>query len=61
MAYAEPLGIWLAKKSCKNKKFYGTARLASNAAALLAIGKGYVLRPYKCRFCAGYHLTSQKS
>lgn len=46
-------------RGCRSKKTYPTEHAAKIAAKRHLAKWGLELRPYKCRFCHGWHLTKQ--
>lgn len=46
-------------RGCASKRTYATRHRAECAARFLAEKHGHALRVYKCRYCSGWHLTSQ--
>lgn len=46
--------------ACARKRKYETERIAQKDANSMMNEYGGFLRPYKCKFCKKYHLTSQE-
>ena len=51
---------WQRWRSCDRKTGRWDFKLAASTAALSAWVHGVFLQPYRCRWCNGYHLTSER-
>lgn len=47
-----------AQAVCAAKKYYACRKVAKRVARKILGEKGYRLRPYRCRICGAWHLTS---
>lgn len=50
---------WQEHRGCLRKKYRYTSQYDANTAVLKAWARGEQARPYRCRHCSGWHLTSQ--
>ena len=50
---------WEVYRSCKSKQRYQTEDIANKKGKQMSRRYGYEQRPYYCKFCGGYHLTTK--
>ncbi len=46
--------------SCLAKKRFASRKHAKDAAKRFSHDLGYILNPYQCPYCKGYHLTKRR-
>jgi hypothetical protein len=56
--YNDPEDNGATELPCADKLIFDTQRLASATANVAQYQHGTVLRPYRCRYCQLWHLTS---